>query len=512
MKKLSFFTAFLFCAHAQKIELSKKYIDLSLGLTSLYGTVNPYTATGSDIPPANYKREFYTYRFSTLRTDSKSSVFRPAASLSLGYDFKVNQTPLMMGVFVGAGYGRATFQAAYDGGRYNIPSISEVDGLLKLRALKLSTSTLAATGVGSSALTGDANNGDIKAGSAVFAKLANTSIGADIKGASGKFFALPALTMTSSNSTAFATIGSGAMTGNIKGNNATIGTTAQVNISASNGSFATIDSTPSTTITGNTGVMGSLPALTLTSSNATNFATIDSGSVTGNIVGNNTTMGTTAAVDIYANTTAPFATLTNPTLAADVQGNGTGVVGTVSMLKSAVDLNAKSNVATTDLQVDGPNAPNSGVADISLPNSRMIQETLFVNFREKANINGGFRIGVPKGDFFPHLRLGYSLLLMSAEIKRTNPETLDLEVFKVSKAVSALSVGVGVDFQVTSRFAVGATFDCAFGQNARFNFAKKNMLSAPGKIDSKLAVKFRPTVSTFMVNAKFEFPVNRPSV
>lgn len=129
-----------------------------------------------------------------------------------------------------------------------------------------------------------------------------------------------------------------------------------------------------------------------------------------------------------------------------------------------------------------------------------------VVFREKGRINAGFRMGIAACSFFPHIRLGWTMHFMGAQINRPNADTFQMEKYKVSKGVSALTVGCGVDYQVTNSFILGAIFDVSLGGKTRFNFAKKNILWAPGNVDDKLSIRLKPTFSTFMVTAKWAFP------
>jgi len=132
-----------------------------------------------------------------------------------------------------------------------------------------------------------------------------------------------------------------------------------------------------------------------------------------------------------------------------------------------------------------------------------------VGFREKGRFNVGFRMGVAAGSFFPHIRLGWSMHFVGAHIRRPNADTVQLEKYKISKGVSALTVGCGVDYQVTQSFILGALFDVSFGKKTRFNFSKKNILWAPGQVDTNLSVRLKPTFSTFLVTAKWAFPTCR---
>jgi len=129
-----------------------------------------------------------------------------------------------------------------------------------------------------------------------------------------------------------------------------------------------------------------------------------------------------------------------------------------------------------------------------------------ISFREKGRIGVGFRMGLAAGSFLPYVRLGWAMHFMGAQIKRPNADTLVSEKYNVSKGVSALTIGCGVDYQVTSSFIMGAVFDMSFGQKAKFNFAKKNILWAPGKTDNILSARLKPTFSTFLVTAKWAFP------
>ena len=72
-----------------------------------------------------------------------------------------------------------------------------------------------------------------------------------------------------------------------------------------------------------------------------------------------------------------------------------------------------------------------------------------------------------------------------------------------------MTVGVGVDWNISKSFIMGGVFDCSFGKKTQFDFSKKKILWAPGQVDNKLAVKFAPTVMTFLVTAKYAFPTSR---
>jgi opacity protein-like surface antigen len=154
-------------------------------------------------------------------------------------------------------------------------------------------------------------------------------------------------------------------------------------------------------------------------------------------------------------------------------------------------------------------APYDGVYSskpTALGNYASSAQTFNISFREKGRIGVGFRMGLAAGSFLPYVRLGWAMHFMGAQIKRPNADTLALEKYNVSKGVSALTVGCGVDYQVTNSFIMGAVFDMSFGQKAKFNFAKKNILWAPGKIDQTLSARLKPTFSTFLVTAKWAFP------
>lgn len=154
---------------------------------------------------------------------------------------------------------------------------------------------------------------------------------------------------------------------------------------------------------------------------------------------------------------------------------------------------------------DGIYSANTAAA--GLPAAYLASTQLFnISFREKGRIGVGFRMGLAAGSFLPYVRLGWAMHFMGAQIKRPNADTLALEKYNVSKGVSALTVGCGVDYQVTNSFIMGAVFDVSFGQKAKFNFAKKNILWAPGKIDQTLSARLKPTFSTFLVTAKWAFP------
>ena len=154
-------------------------------------------------------------------------------------------------------------------------------------------------------------------------------------------------------------------------------------------------------------------------------------------------------------------------------------------------------------------SPYQGIysAKVSLEQQYTLSTQLFnISFREKGRIGVGFRMGLAAGSFLPYVRLGWAMHFMGAQIKRPNADTLALEKYNVSKGVSALTVGCGVDYQVTNSFIMGAVFDVSFGQKAKFNFAKKNILWAPGQIDQTLSARLKPTFSTFLVTAKWAFP------